>query len=224
MTDLKSLSVPAVYGIGLNYTAHAEEMGRAKPDYPMFFMKPPTSVTLGDEPVVLPRGLRSDKVDYEGELAVIIGERCKNVPQEEAFSVIGSYTLALDISARDWQLEWGGGQFCRAKSFDNFCPLGPVLVPVSAIPDPQDLMITTRLNGEVKQHSKTEMLFGVAALIAFLSGSTTLEPGTVILTGTPSGVGHQEAPPRYLRAGDVLEVEIPEIGTLRRSVIEEVIS
>lgn len=221
MTELKSLKVPAVYGIGLNYTAHAEEMGRPKPGYPMFFMKPSTAVTTGDEPVVLPRGLRSDKVDYEGELAVIIGERCKNVPVQDALSVVGYYTLALDISARDWQLEWGGGQFCRAKSFDSFCPLGPVLVPGSAIPDPQTLFITTRLNGVVKQHSRTDMLFDVATLIAFLSGSTTLEPGTLILTGTPSGVGHQQTPPRYLQAGDTLEVEIPEIGTLRRSVIEE---
>lgn len=221
MTDLQSLLVPVVYGVGVNYSAHALEMGRPKPAFPMIFMKPGTAVTRSDEPIILPRKLRSDKVDYEGELAVIIGERCKNVPVEEALSVVGSYTMALDISARDWQLEWGGGQFCRAKSFDGFCPIGPVLVPGASISDPQALTLTTRLNGEIKQQSRTDMLFDVATLIAFLSGSTTLERGTLILTGTPSGVGHQQTPPRYLQAGDVIEVGIPEIGILRRSVIEE---
>ena len=224
MTDLRSLNIPAIYGVGLNYTAHAAEVSRPEPEFPMIFMKPPSSVTLEeDAPIILPRALRSDKVDYEGELCVVIGERCKNVPEEEALSVIGSYTLAMDISARDWQFEWGGSQFCRGKSFDGFCPVGPVLLPGSEISDPQALTISTRLNGETMQHSRTEMLFSVARIISFLSGSTTLEPGTLILTGTPSGVGQQQTPPRFLKAGDLLEVEIPEIGTLTRRVVEEVL-
>jgi len=219
--DFTTMPLPAIYGIGLNYLSHAREVKKATPEHPMVFMKPPAAVTRHGEPIVLPRHLRSDKVDYEGELAVIIGRRCKNVSAGEAASYIAGYTLAIDVSARDWQFDLGGGQFCRGKGFDSFCPLGPVLRTPVEIPDPQNLEIRTFLNGELVQESKTEMIFPVMELIAFLSGSTTLEVGTVILTGTPSGVGHQQSPPRYLKAGDRIEVEIPEIGRLGRDVVEE---
>lgn len=221
--DLATLPLPAIYGIGLNYLSHAIEADKPAPAHPLVFMKPPASATRHGEPIVLPRHLRSDKVDYEGELAVVIGRRCKNVAPSEALSHVAGYTLAIDVSARDWQFDLGGGQFCRGKGFDSFCPLGPVLRTTEEIPDPQRLEIRTYLNGTLVQKSATEMLFPVADLIAFLSGSTTLEPGTVILTGTPSGVGHQQNPPRYLRRGDLVEVEIDEIGRLSRRVVEEAV-
>ncbi|QTN33554.1 fumarylacetoacetate hydrolase family protein [Akkermansiaceae bacterium] len=219
--DFTTMPLPAIYGIGLNYLSHAREVNKPTPGHPMVFMKPPAAATRHGEPIVLPRHLRSDKVDYEGELAVIIGRSCKNVSASEAISHIAGYTLAIDVSARDWQFDLGGGQFCKGKGFDSFCPLGPVLRTPEEIPDPQGLEIRTFLNGELVQRSRTEMIFPVMELIAFLSGSTTLEAGTVILTGTPSGVGHQQNPPRYLRGGDRIVVEIPEIGRLIRDVVEE---
>jgi 2-keto-4-pentenoate hydratase/2-oxohepta-3-ene-1,7-dioic acid hydratase in catechol pathway len=171
---------------------------------------------------VLPRHLRSDAVDYEAELAVVIGYRCKNVPRAEAINYVLGYTVANDVSARDWQKEWGGSQWCRGKTFDTFCPLGPALVTPAAIPDPNNLRLRTRVNGVTMQESTTrDMIFGVAELIEFLSGSTTLEPGTVILTGTPEGVGMGRKPPVWLKDGDVVETEVEGIGTLRNPVIEE---
>jgi len=163
-------------------------------------------------------------VDYEGELAVVIGRTCRNVPRSEALEVVLGYACANDVSARDWQKQQrlGGGQWCRGKSFDSFAPLGPCLVSATAIPDPQALGLQTRLNGETVQAASTaDMIFPVAEIIEFLSASTTLLAGTVILTGTPSGVGMAADPPRWLRSGDTVEVEIEGIGVLRNAVIEE---
>ncbi len=216
--------VPSViYAIGANYQKHIDESGATRPERPMLFMKAPTAVQDPGEPILLPRHLRSDKVDYEAELAVVIGRRCKNVSREEALDYVLGYTCANDVSARDWQKEWGGGQFCRAKTFDTFCPLGPAIVTRDEIPDPQVLEIRTLLNGEVRQQSSTgDMIFDVPELIAFLSGSTTLLPGTVILTGTPEGVGMGRRPPVWLQEGDSITVGISGIGELTNPVREEV--
>lgn len=212
----------AIYAIGLNYREHAAEMGSALPEHPVVFMKSTTSVLDPESPIVLPRFLRSDQVDYECELAVVIGKRCKNVRAADALDYVLGYTCANDVSARDWQKSHGGGQWVKAKSFDTFCPLGPILVTADRIPNPQMLPIRTILNTEIRQESYTgDMIFTVAELIAFLSGSTTLLPGTVILTGTPPGVGAASEPKRFLKPGDQVGIEISGIGMLRNSVVAE---
>jgi 2-keto-4-pentenoate hydratase/2-oxohepta-3-ene-1,7-dioic acid hydratase in catechol pathway len=161
-------------------------------------------------------------VDYECELAVVIGKLCKNVSKAEALKYVLGYTCANDVSARDWQLKWGGGQWCRGKSFDTFCPLGPCLVTSEDIPNPNSLGIKTYLNGTIMQDWNTnDMIFDVPTLIEFLSGSTTLQPGTVILTGTPHGVGAARQPPVFLQPGDTVTIEIEKIGALTNPVIAE---
>ena len=208
--------------IGLNYRQHAAETGAEIPRYPVLFMKNPAAVQHPGGFIDLPRHLRSEKVDYEVELAVVIGQTARNLTLENAFDVVAGYTCANDVSARDWQKHGGGGQWCRGKSFDTFCPLGPVLADRAEIPDPQRLGLRTRVNGEILQENSTaDMIFSVAEILVFLSGSTTLQPGTVILTGTPEGVGMARTPPRWLQPGDVVEVEIDRIGTLRNPVRDE---
>jgi 2-keto-4-pentenoate hydratase/2-oxohepta-3-ene-1,7-dioic acid hydratase in catechol pathway len=209
--------------IGLNYRKHAEEGGKPVPKHPVLFMKTPWAVQNPGDPIVLPRRLRSDKVDYECELAVVIGRECKNATKANALDYVLGYTCGNDISARDWQSEWGGGQFCRGKTFDTFCPLGPCLVTADEIANPNSLWIKTVLNGQTMQDWSTEdMIFDVPTLIEFLSGSTTLRPGTVIMTGTPHGVGFARKPPLWLKAGDEVSVEIERIGRLSNPVMEEV--
>ena len=211
-----------ILAIGLNYRKHAEESGKAPPERPMLFMKGSNAVQDPEAPILLPTHRASHKVDYEGELAVVIGRACKNVSRRDAPSYVLGYTIANDVSARDWQFDWGGGQFCQAKSFDTFCPLGPVLVTADEIPDPNALGLKTTLNGVVVQKSTTrDMIFDVPALIEFLSGSKTLLPGTVILTGTPEGVGAARKPPLWLKPGDTVSVEIEKIGTLTNPVQAE---
>ena len=208
--------------VAANYAEHARESGAADNEHPVLFLKLPGAVQDPDGPIVLPRQLRSDQVDYEGELAVVVGQTCRNVTPEEALGYVLGYTCANDVSARDWQKQWGGGQFCRGKMFDTFCPLGPALATPDEIPDPQNLSIRTRLNGELMQEGHTsQMTFSIAELIAFISGSTTLLPGTVVLTGTPAGVGAARDPQVFLQPGDQVSVEIEKIGTLSNPVIEE---
>ena len=208
--------------IGLNYRQHAAETNAPLPQWPVVFFKNPASVQHHGGPIELPRWLASAKVDYECELAVVIGRRCKNVSRADALDYVLGYTCANDVSARDWQKEGGGSQWCRGKSFDTFCPLGPALVTPDEIPNPNALRISTKVNGETLQDSSTsDMIFDVPTLIEFLSGSTTLLPGTVILTGTPSGVGMARTPPRWLRPGDTVTVEIEKIGALTNPVVEE---
>jgi len=208
--------------IGLNYRKHAEEGKAAIPKFPVLFMKTSTAVQNPGDPIVLPRKLRSDRVDYECELAVIIGRICHNVSAAEALDYVLGYTCANDVSARDWQKEYGGGQWCRGKTFATFCPLGPCLVTADEIPDPNTLAIRTVLNGNVMQDWNTnDMIFDVPTLIEFLSGSTVLAPGTVILTGTPHGVGMARNPPVLLKEGDTVTVEIEKIGQLTNPVIDE---
>lgn len=208
-----------IYCIGLNYAKHAEEGGKPIPDNPVVFMKSTAAVQAPDAAIILPRKLRSDRVDYECELVVIIGKACKNVPRDRALDYVLGYTCGNDVSARDWQRNGGGGQWVRGKTFDTFAPLGPVLVTADEIPNPNSLGIRTRLNEEVMQDWNTDdMIFDVPALIEFLSGSTTLLPGTAIFTGTPHGVGFARTPPVYLQPGDTVSVEIDRIGTLTNPV------
>jgi 2-keto-4-pentenoate hydratase/2-oxohepta-3-ene-1,7-dioic acid hydratase in catechol pathway len=211
-----------ILAIGLNYRRHAEEGGKGVPERPMLFIKSTNSVQNPGDPIELPRKLASNEVDYECELAVVIGRACKNASRANALDYVLGYTAANDVSARDWQMRLNGGQFCQGKSFDTFCPLGPVLVTRDEIPNPNSLKIKTILNGQAMQDWNTnDMVFDVPALIEFLSGSKTLLPGTVILTGTPHGVGYARKPPVFLKAGDTVTIEIEGIGALTNPVIDE---
>jgi len=220
---LAPIQPTAILCIGLNYRRHAEETRSPLPPHPILFMKLPNAIQNPGDPIVLPRQLRSDRVDYECELAVVIGKAAKNVSREQALDHVLGYTAANDVSARDWQKSGGGGQWCRGKTFDTFCPLGPVLVTRDEIPDPSGLSIKTLLNGAIMQDWHTgDMIFDVPALIEFLSGSTTLMPGAVILTGTPHGVGMARDPRVWLQPGDTVTVEIEGIGALTNPVVEEI--
>lgn len=220
---LAPLQPAQILGIGLNYRRHAEESKARIPEQPVLFVKGINTLQHPGQPIILPRFLASTEVDYECELAVIIGRACKNVRREEALDYVFGYTCANDVSARDWQLARGGGQWCRGKFFDTFCPLGPCLVTTDELPDPHRLAISTTLNGAKVQDWRTgDMIFDIPAIIEFLSGSTTLVPGTVILTGTPHGVGMAARPPRWLQAGDVVTISIEGIGALTNHVEEEI--
>jgi 2-keto-4-pentenoate hydratase/2-oxohepta-3-ene-1,7-dioic acid hydratase in catechol pathway len=211
-----------VFCIGLNYRRHAEEGKQPIPESPVVFMKNSGALQNPGDPIVLPRRLRSDAVDYECELAVVLGKPCFNVSRDEALSHVLGYTCANDVSARDWQLKYGGGQWCRGKTFATFCPLGPDLVTADEIKNPNALGIRTILNGQTMQDWTTsDMIFDVPTLIEFLSASTRLAAGTVILTGTPHGVGGARKPPVFLKRGDTVTIEIDGIGSLTNPVIEE---
>ena len=213
--------LPAVYpskilAIGRNYVDHAIEGGAAPPEAPLLFNKLTNSLNAHNAPIVLPP--ISNKVDYEAELAVVIGRRAKRVSEAEALDYVFGYTLIDDVSARD--LQFGDGQWTRGKGLDTFAPLGPFITTRDEIKDVQALKIEGRLNGEVMQSSNTgKMIFKVAYLVSYLSQGITLEPGDVIATGTPDGVGVFRKPPVLLKAGDVFEVEIEGLGTLRNPVI-----
>ncbi|OPY03980.1 MAG: Ureidoglycolate lyase [Syntrophus sp. PtaB.Bin001] len=211
-----------ILALGLNYRHHAAETGLNIPKYPILFMKATSSVIGHQEPILLPAAA-PDSVDYEAELAVVLNRTVKNLQPEEAMDCILGYTCANDVSARDWQLRRQGGQWVRAKSFDTFCPLGPWLVTKDEIPDPNRLHICAILNeNDVLQDAGTsEMIFSIPTIISFLSQSMTLLPGTVILTGTPEGVGFTRKPPLFLKAGDRISVEIERIGRLSNPVFRE---
>jgi 2-keto-4-pentenoate hydratase/2-oxohepta-3-ene-1,7-dioic acid hydratase in catechol pathway len=209
--------------IGLNYRHHAEETKAKIPERPILFIKSVGAVQHPGGPIEIPTHLASHEVDYECELAVVIGKSCKNATRANALDFVLGYTGANDVSARDWQIKFGGSQWCRGKTFDTFAPLGPRLVTRDEIPNPNALKIATILNGErVQDWSTNDMIFDVPTLIEFLSGSTTLVPGTVILTGTPQGVGMARKPePRWLKPGDTVSIEIEKIGTLTNPVALE---
>lgn len=212
---LAPVSPPNVLAIGLNYGRHARESQMRPPDHPLIFIKASTSVIAHGEPIIRPR-CAPDEVDYEGELAIVIGKRCKNVSEADALDYVLGYTIANDVSARDCQLRQDS-QWARGKSFDAFCPLGP---HIETDIDASDLALETRVNGRVMQSSRTsDMIFGVSALISFCSRDITLMPGTVILTGTPEGVGFARNPPVYLKSGDSVEITIEGIGALKNPVI-----
>jgi 2-keto-4-pentenoate hydratase/2-oxohepta-3-ene-1,7-dioic acid hydratase in catechol pathway len=219
---LAPLMPTAILCIGLNYRKHAEETGAKVPEYPVLFMKNVAAVQNPGDAIEIPTKLTSTQVDWECELAIVIGKRAKNVSKERALEHVLGYTCGNDVSARDWQKQFGGSQWCRGKTFDTFCPLGPAIVTREEIANPNALRLKTVVNGEVMQDSNTaDMIFDVPTLIAFLSGSSTLLPGTVILTGTPSGVGAGMKPPRFLKAGDAVTVSIEKIGELTNPVIAE---
>ncbi len=206
--------------IGKNYAEHAAEMGGEGPARPIVFMKPTSALNDPGGAIRLPACSHGPEVDYEGELAVVIGTPGRDIPKDNALDHVLGYTCANDVSARWWQKKGSGGQWVRGKGFDSFCPLGPVLVTADEIPDPQALTLTTTLNGEEMQRGHTgDMIFSVAGLISFLSQDTTLLAGTVILTGTPAGVGAGRTPPVFLKAGDEVVVEIEGIGKLVNPVV-----
>jgi len=209
----------AIICIGLNYRRHAQETGAKFPEYPVVFFKGSNTLLNPGEAIQIPQFLPSDEVDYECELAVVIGKPCKNVRRAQALDYVLGYTCSNDVSARDWQVKRGGGQWSRGKSFDTFSPLGPCLVTPDEMGNPNELSLRTVINGEVMQDWNTnDMIFDVPTIIEFLSGSSTLLPGTVILTGTPHGVGMARKPPRWLRPGDSVSIEIEKIGMLTNSV------
>lgn len=202
-------------GIGLNYRDHAAETGKPVPDMPLLFAKMPTSVTGPAGPVVLPP--YTTKPDFEGELAVVIGRVARNVAAADALGYVFGYAVMDDVSARD--VQQSEPQWVRAKGADTFAPWGPWITTADEVPDPQALSIRTWLSGDLVQDGTTaDMVFGVAALIAFISSSFTLEPGDVITTGTPAGVGVARTPPRFLRDGDVVRIEIEGLGSIEHPV------
>jgi 2-keto-4-pentenoate hydratase/2-oxohepta-3-ene-1,7-dioic acid hydratase in catechol pathway len=205
--------------IGLNYADHAAESGMAVPPEPVIFMKATSAICGPDDPIIIPRG--SVKTDWEVELAVIIGTQAKYVGEAEALAHVAGYAVTNDVSEREFQIE-RSGQWTKGKSCDNFGQLGPWLVTRDEVPDPQDLAMWLTVNGETMQNGSTRtMVYGVAHLVSYLSRFMTLHPGDVISTGTPPGVGLGMKPPRYLKAGDVVELEIAGLGRQRQDVIAD---
>ncbi|MGA7826140.1 MAG: fumarylacetoacetate hydrolase family protein [Geobacteraceae bacterium] len=218
LADLKLLAPvdpPNIICLGLNYREHAAETGHPLPAEPLVFIKVTTALCGPGDPIILPAQY-PDNIDYEAELAIVIGKTARNVPEEKADEFILGYTAANDVSNR--AVQFSDGQWARAKSHDSFCPVGPAIVTDL---DADNLAISCRLDGELMQSSNTaDMIFPVRRIVSHLSNSFTLLPGTLILTGTPSGVGFMRKPPVYLRPGQVVEVEIEGIGTLVNPVVE----
>jgi len=212
---LAPVEPPNVIALGLNYRRHAQESNMQVPGHPQMFLKATTSVIGPEDAIVLPR-MAPDEVDYEAEICIVMGKPARNVAEADALDYVLGYTCGNDISARDCQLRLDG-QWARGKSFDTFCPLGPW---IETDIDPDDEPIVSRLNGQVMQQSNTsDMIFGCRRLISFLSQVMTLSPGTVIMTGTPEGVGFARQPPVFLKPGDTIEIEIEGIGVLRNRVV-----
>ena len=215
---LAPVEPPNIFAIGRNYAEHAAELGNEAPTEPLVFLKPTTTILAPDAPIVLPTEA-PEHVDYEAELAVVIGTSAARIAPDQASDHIVGYTCANDISARDWQR--GDKQWTRGKGCDTFCPVGPWVVPAGEL-DPQNLRISSRLNGQTMQDASTsQMIHSVADLVSYLSRYHTLLPGTIILTGTPAGVGSGRTPRVFLRDGDVIEVEIEGFGSLRNPVTRQ---
>ena len=208
---------PTILAIGMNYRAHVAEMGREPPEWQYWFNKQRTSIAGPGDPIVLPSV--SDMVDYEGELALVIGPRCQHVPAARWFEVVAGFTIINDVSTRDWQ--WRTPTFTMGKSFDSHAPCGPELVTGDELGDPGSLAIRTWVNGELRQNSSTaDMIFGCAEMIEYLTTAFPLEPGTIIATGTPAGVGAGLDPPRFLADGDTVRIAIEGIGELSNPVVQ----
>jgi len=207
---------PAILAIGMNYRAHVAEMGREPPDWQYWFNKQRTAICGPGDPIELPAV--SEMVDYEGELAMVIGRRCQHVPAARALEVVAGFTIINDVSARDWQ--WRSPTFTMGKSFDTHAPCGPELVTVGELGDPAGLAIRTWVNDELRQDSTTaDLIFDCAAMIEYLTTAFPLEPGTIIATGTPAGVGAGFQPPRFLAPGDTVRIAIEGIGELVNPVV-----
>jgi 2-keto-4-pentenoate hydratase/2-oxohepta-3-ene-1,7-dioic acid hydratase in catechol pathway len=208
---------PAILAIGMNYRAHVAEMGREAPEWQYWFNKQRTAIAGPGDAIVLPTV--SEMVDYEGELAMVIGPRCQHVPAARALEVVAGYTVINDVSARDWQ--WRTPTFTVGKSFDTHAPCGPELVTGDELGDPGRLGIRTWVNDELRQDSSTsDLIFGCAAMIEYLTTAFPLEPGTIIATGTPAGVGAGLDPPRFLADGDVVRIAIEGVGELENPVVQ----
>ena len=206
--------------IGLNYRDHAAESGSPIPREPILFSKYPTALIGNGEAIVLPAV--SQEVDFEAELVLVIGKRGRNIAAASGHEYVAGYTIGHDVSAHDWQLKKDGKQWMVGKTFDTFAPVGPVLVTADEVADPQNLGIRLRLNGTTMQDSNTkQLIFGVGELVAYLSKVFTLEPGDLVFTGTPPGVGFARKPPVFLKGGDTVEIEIEGLGVLRNPVVQE---
>ncbi|RFU28420.1 hypothetical protein B7463_g7902, partial [Scytalidium lignicola] len=220
---LAAEEVPILRCVGLNYAKHIKEAGRTPPPFPFIFFKPNTTVTDHNADVIIPKICQDDQADYEGELCIVIERDCKNVSEADALSYVAAYTCGNDVSSRKLQrdpaLAGRVPQWGFSKGFDTFAPLGPCLVNPSLIGDPSKLQLKTIVDGEVRQaEGVSDLLFGCAYLISYLSSGTTLQKGSVIMTGTPGGVGAGMNPPKYLVPGTKMEVQISKIGTLRNGV------
>jgi 2-keto-4-pentenoate hydratase/2-oxohepta-3-ene-1,7-dioic acid hydratase in catechol pathway len=206
--------------VGLNYKDHAAESGAPIPKDPVLFSKYATALIGHGQAIVLPKV--SQEVDYEAEFVIVIGKKGRHIATQNALDHVAGYTVGHDVSARDWQLKKDGKQWMVGKTFDTFAPCGPLLVTKDEVPEPRNLAISLRLNGQVMQNSSTnQMIFGVEELLAYISQVMTLEPGDLIYTGTPPGVGVARKPPVFMKDGDVAEVEIAGLGVLRNSVRQE---
>lgn len=209
----------AIFCIGLNYRGHAKETNKPIPEYPVVFMKNPSALTGHLEPIRTPN-VCDNEIDYEGELVIIIKKDTLNVSVEEAYQYIIGFTIGNDVSARKWQNELGGGQWVRGKSFDTFAPVGPFVLPMKDVQPYHSFQITTRVNNQIMQtENTTDMIFNPFELVSFLSQDTTLKAGSLIFTGTPSGVGWARSPKVVLNKGDIVEIEIPSIGILKNPVV-----
>jgi 2-keto-4-pentenoate hydratase/2-oxohepta-3-ene-1,7-dioic acid hydratase in catechol pathway len=224
----EQLPIRHIIGIGMNYAAHAREQGKGVPERPVLFTKNPFAASLHGDPIRVPKVCQDRaQVDFEAELGVIIGAQpggqfVRDVPKERALQCVLGYVAANDVSARWWQKEGSGGQFYRGKSFDTFCPIGPAVAAPEQVGDPNALRIQCRVNGQTMQDSNTaDMIFDVATLVSEISRGHTILPGTLIVTGTPSGVGMARTPQVFLKDGDTVEVEIEKIGVLSNRVVFE---
>jgi 2-keto-4-pentenoate hydratase/2-oxohepta-3-ene-1,7-dioic acid hydratase in catechol pathway len=204
--------------LGLNYVEHSQEVGLPLPKYPIFFTKPPTSIIGPEAPVLFPKS--TSKVDYEAELAFIFGKKGKDVSEEDAFNYVAGYTVFNDITARD--LQGKHGQWFKGKGLDTFSSIGPYVVTKDEVPNPHNLEISLELNGRLMQKSNTRnMLFKIPALVKYITMDMTVEPGDVVATGTPSGVGYTRKPPVYLKPGDVMKVSVEKVGVLQNTVVSQ---
>jgi 2-keto-4-pentenoate hydratase/2-oxohepta-3-ene-1,7-dioic acid hydratase in catechol pathway len=209
---------PSYVAIARNYDAHVRELGHERPEYQTWFSKQPTCVIGPGVPICVP--LVSSTVDYEGELGMVVGRRCRHVPAERALEVVAGFTVVNDVSVRDWQ--WRSPTMMMGKGFDTHGPTGPWIVTTDEVGDPQDLVVRTTVNGQVRQDGSTaDMIFTCAQMIEHLSTAFTLEPGLLIATGTPAGVAAGQDPPPWLRAGDVVTVTVEGVGELTNPVVDE---
>ncbi|KAI8933953.1 hypothetical protein NX059_008727 [Plenodomus lindquistii] len=224
---LQPNNVPIIKCVGLNYMKHIREGGRKPPPYPSMFVKPSASIAGFNEVIPIPKIAQENQLDYEGELSVVIGKNCKDVSNEDALHYIAGYMTSNDVSARTWQRDpaYAGvvPQWCFSKGFDKFAPLGPLLVSPKAVGDASNLRLQTWVNDELRQDAETsDLLFGVKDIVRFLSQGTTLEKGTVIMTGTPAGVAMGMKEPIYLKDGDVVKVRIDQLGAVENRVAFQV--
>ncbi|OAA76788.1 fumarylacetoacetate hydrolase [Akanthomyces lecanii RCEF 1005] len=223
---LRKSDVPIIRCIGLNYMKHIQEGGRNPPPYPSVFIKPNTCLAGFSEDIPIPKIAQEGTLDYEGELAIVIGKEGRNISKEAALEHVAGYCTSNDVSNRAWQRDpakaGGVPQWCFSKGFDKFAPLGPMVVSPSVVGNASGLQLQTLVNGEERQNSPTnDLLFGVEDLVSFCSQGTTLEAGTVILTGTPSGVAMGMKEPNYLKNGDVVEVKISQLGSVKNTMVFE---